>query len=113
MHLLKNIIPLDMRLGVRAPLWSPCCVLEQDIFTPQKILVIPRKGWLRPSMTEKLFTGTLSSKPNQTKTSEYAHFPRPIGRKLSYSKWIVHSKKLVVGYKFHKFHVGCKFSAVL
>ena len=28
-------------------------------FTPQKLLVIPRKRWLRPNMTEKLFTGTL------------------------------------------------------
>ena len=42
-----------------------CCVLEQDIFTPPKVLVIPRKRWLRPNMTEKLFTRTLSIKPNQ------------------------------------------------
>ena len=43
-----------------------CCVLEQDIFTPPpKVLVIPRKRWLRPIMTEKLFTRTLSIKPNQ------------------------------------------------
>ena len=47
----------------RAPLGSPCCVLEQDIFTPQKVLVIPRKWCLRPNMSEKLFTGTLSIKP--------------------------------------------------
>ena len=38
---------------------KPCCVLEQGTFTPQKVLVIPRKRWLRPNMTEKLFTGTL------------------------------------------------------
>ena len=38
---------------------KPCCVLKQGIFTPQKVLVIPRKQWLRPNMTEKLFTGTL------------------------------------------------------
>ena len=25
---------------------------------PQKVLVIPRKWWLRPKMTEKLLTGT-------------------------------------------------------
>ena len=36
-----------------------CCVLEQGTFTPQKVLVIPRKQWLRPNMTEKVFTGTL------------------------------------------------------
>ena len=38
---------------------KPCFVLEQGTFTPQKLLVIPRKWWLRPNMTEKLFTGTL------------------------------------------------------
>ena len=38
---------------------KPCCVLEQGTFTPQKVLVIPRKRWLRPNMTEKLFTGML------------------------------------------------------
>ena len=29
-----------------------------DTFTSQKVLVIPRKRWLRPDMTEKLLTGT-------------------------------------------------------
>ena len=57
--------------GVRAPLGSPCCVLEQDIFTPppspKKVLVIPRKRWLRPNMTEKLLTGTLSIKQKKKK----------------------------------------------
>ena len=38
---------------------KPCSVLEQGTFTPPKILVIPRKRWLRLNMTEKLFTGTL------------------------------------------------------
>ena len=43
-----------------SPAWvKPCFVLEQGTFTPQKVLVIPRKRWLRPNMTEKLFTGTL------------------------------------------------------
>ena len=32
--------------------------LEQDTFTSQKVLVIPRKRWLRPDMTEQLLTGT-------------------------------------------------------
>ena len=31
-----------------------------------QVLVIPRKRWLRPDITEKLFTGTLSK--NETKT---------------------------------------------
>ena len=35
-------------------------------YLPPKVLVIPRNRWLRPNMTEKLFTGTLSIKPNQT-----------------------------------------------
>ena len=38
---------------------KPCCVYEQSTFTPQKVLVIPRKRWLGPNMTGKLFTGTL------------------------------------------------------
>ena len=29
-----------------------CCILEQDTFTFQKVLVIPRKQWFRPDMTE-------------------------------------------------------------
>ena len=33
------------------------------------LLVIPRKRWLRPNMTEKLFTGTLSIKLNQLRRS--------------------------------------------
>ena len=44
----------DPEVGVRAPLG-----LNRVVFTPQKVLVIPRKRWLRPNMTEKLFTGTL------------------------------------------------------
>ena len=38
---------------------KPCCVLEPGTFTPQKVLVIPRKQWLRPNVIEKLFTGML------------------------------------------------------
>ena len=43
--------------------------LEQETFTPQKVLVIPRNKWLRLNMTEKLFTGTLNHNQNKTKTS--------------------------------------------
>ena len=50
----------DPKVGGSSPTRvKPCCVLEQGTFTPQKALVIPRKQWLRPYMTEKLFTGTL------------------------------------------------------
>ena len=31
----------------------------------KKVLVIPRKRWLRPSMTEKLFNGALNIKPKK------------------------------------------------
>ena len=48
--------------GVRSSLRSPCCALEQDTFTSQKVLVILRKRWLRPDMTENFFTVTLSQK---------------------------------------------------
>ena len=42
--------------------------LEQETFTPQKVLVIPRNRWLRLNMTEKLFTGTLNhNKKNKKK----------------------------------------------
>ena len=41
--------------------------LSKDTLTPRKVLVIPRKRWLFPDMTEKLFTGTLSLKNNNKK----------------------------------------------
>ena len=44
-------------VGVRSSLGLPCCILEQDTFTSQKVLVIFRKQWLRPNMTEKLLIG--------------------------------------------------------
>ena len=40
--------------------------LSKDTFTPRKVLVIPRKQWLHPDMTEKLLTGTLSINTNKT-----------------------------------------------
>ena len=50
----------DPEVGGSSPTQvKPCCVHEQGTFTPQKVLVIPRKRWLRPNMTEKLFTGML------------------------------------------------------
>ena len=38
---------------------KPCCVREHGTFTPQKVLVISRRRWLRPNMTDILFTGTI------------------------------------------------------
>ena len=43
------------------------CPSARYIYLP-KVLVIPRKRWLRPYMTEKLFTGTLSK--NETKRND-------------------------------------------
>ena len=52
-------------------LLPPCCVPEQDTCTPRKVLIIPRKWWLLPDMTEKLLTGTLSLKKTKTQTLYY------------------------------------------
>ena len=48
---------------------SVCCFLEQETFTPQKVLVVPRNRWLRLNMTEKLFTGTLNHNQNKQNKS--------------------------------------------
>ena len=47
------------RVGVLFP-WA------RDIYFP-KVLVIPRKRWLRLNMTEKLFTGTLNKNRSKIK----------------------------------------------
>ena len=66
------LTPRTPEVGVRAPLGSPCCVIEQDIFTPPpKLLVIPKKRWLRTNMNEILFTGTLSIKQTKTEKPTY------------------------------------------
>ena len=63
----------ECEIGIRY-LPPPCCVLEQDTFTPRIGLVIPRKQWLRTDMTEKLFTGTLSlNKLELMFMKHYAH----------------------------------------
>ena len=40
--------------------------LSKTLYSP-KVLVIPRKCWLRPNMTEKLLTGTLNLNTNKGK----------------------------------------------
>ena len=46
---------LDPEVGGSSPTRvKPCCVLEQGTFTPRKVLVIPRKRWLCPNLTEKI-----------------------------------------------------------
>ena len=58
----------DRETRVRSSAGSVCCFLEQETFTPQKVLVIPRNRWLHLNMTEKLFTGTLNHNQNKNKT---------------------------------------------
>ena len=48
--------------GLNLP--PPCFVLDQDTLLP-KVPVIPRKRWILPDMTEKLYTGTLSLNTNK------------------------------------------------
>ena len=48
------------------------CPLARRIYS-QKELVIPRKRWLRPSMTEKLFTGALRINQTTNKASDNGH----------------------------------------
>ena len=40
--------------------------LEQDTFTSQKVLVIPRKRWICPDMTKKVYWDVIQ-KRNKTK----------------------------------------------
>ena len=64
---------------------QPCCVLEQDTFLPESTGELPRKRWLRPDMTEKLLTGTLSLNTNkQTKSMQNMSLPF---LQLSLLKW--------------------------
>ena len=44
------------------------CPLARYIYLP-KVLAIPKKRWLHPDITEKLFTGTLSK--NEMKRNKY------------------------------------------
>ena len=60
-------------LGHSSSAGSVCCFLEQETFTPQKVLVIPRNRWLRLNMTEKLFTGTLNHNQNKQKKNLAIH----------------------------------------
>ena len=57
--------------GVRSSFRLPCCILEQDTFTFQKVLAIPKERWLRHDMTEKLLPWTYSLSQNkQNKISQ-------------------------------------------
>ena len=47
------------------------CPWARHIYSPKKVLVIPKKRWLRPNMTEKLFTGTLRINQHHNKVANY------------------------------------------
>ena len=47
--------------------------LSMTFYSP-KVLVIPRKWWLSPNMTEKLLTGTLSLNTNKQKQFSVANY---------------------------------------
>ena len=61
----------DKRSGVRNHL--RCVVSLSKTLFSQKVLVISRKQWLRPDMTEKLLTGALSLNTNK-QTNKQNHF---------------------------------------
>ena len=46
-----------------------CCILEQDTFTSEKVLVIPRKRWLHPYMTEKIVDWDVKPQPKPKKNN--------------------------------------------
>ena len=48
------IVSYCFEMGSAVAWW----LMPQTLYSP-KVLVIPRKRWLHPIMTEKLFTGTL------------------------------------------------------
>ena len=50
-------------------LTPPFCVLEQD----PKVLVIPRKRWLRPDITKKVLTGTLNLNTNKVRRATFKY----------------------------------------
>ena len=59
-----------------------CVVSLSKVHLPPKVLVIPRMLWLRPDMTEKFFTGTLSKRKKTTKKCklEFARTPMSLFR---------------------------------
>ena len=67
----SGLVVRASEVGGRSSLGSLCCVLGQDTIYSHKVLVIHRKQWLRPDITEKLFTGKLSRKRKEKNVSNY------------------------------------------
>ena len=69
----------------------------QDTLLPKSTGLLPRKRWLRPDMTEKLLTGTLSLNTNKQNIECYfCSWVLKIGRTISfyYGSW--------TGFRFDK-----------
>ena len=67
---LQNIcVSADTNIKMETTQVNVLCPYARHIF-PLKVLVIPRKRWLRPNMTETLFTGTLTFKQETTTTKQ-------------------------------------------
>ena len=73
--------------------------LSKDTFTPRKVLVVPRKRWLRLDMAEKLFTGTLS----HNKTKMLNHFFLIVDERR---QLIVCTKKHLISSSNNGFHTS-------
>ena len=52
--------------------------LSKDTYTPMKVLLIPRKRWLRPDMTEKLLTGPLNINTNKQTMCDLGYDMKPM-----------------------------------
>ena len=83
---------------------KPCCVLEQGTFTPQKVLVIARKWWLRPNMTEKLFTGTL--RINQPTNQPPLVWPLCLNFRLITKSYLVSENQGTLRYNLYGYGTG-------
>ena len=66
----------DPEVGGFEPQSGRRSVSLSKTYLPPKVLVIPRKRWLPPNMTEKLFTGTLSIKPNNNRVANFTSLVR-------------------------------------
>ena len=66
----------DPEVGGFEPQSGRRAVSLSKTYLPPKVLVIPRKRWLSPNMTEKLFTGTLSIKPNNNRVANFTSLVR-------------------------------------
>ena len=78
--------------GVYVPLRALFLVsLSKTLYSP-KVLVIPRKRWLHPDMTEKLLTGTLN-----LNTNKQTNLFNPIQTLIENSVFLAHLSRRLKG----------------